>query len=257
MSTNRPALGTQYVAFIDESGCDGLAPGSSPHFVLGGFVVRRRDESAVVQVVPRVKKALGIPPLHMLHYRNMGKPRRTALVTEIARESRLRAICIIVDKQGLAPGHGLSNPGYMYRFAAKLLAERISWLCDDATQQGSPATCELVFSQKKGTRYAEMVKYFGLLKAMGSEGIRWNVIDPTNIVPLKAGSLDPGLQIADAICGSVFSAIRPKGHWDDSYVLALRPVIYAYQATGRRISYGIKIYPSIPTCSRFSWTKSL
>jgi len=154
---------------------------------------------------------------------------------------------VLAHKPSLKEPEKFQERYRLYFYAVRYLFERVSWYCRDhrpANDRGD-GTAEIVFSNRAGMSYAEMRDYLGLLRSQtGFFDVRidWSTIKPETISAFSPGKR-MGLQIADAVAGSFYSAAQASqyGFTEDRYARMLKPVVYHRQ--GRYLGYGLKFWP--------------
>lgn len=240
---------TSFVAYIDESGCEGFTflpgeNGSSRWFVLSAVVVRKENDHSVVQLAKDARTLLKKAPKKALHFRELKHEHRVPLARLIGNAS-LRTVSVLIHKPSIAEPEVFQNQRYsLYRYATRLLAERISWLCRDSRRTGmGNGRVELIFSNRSAMSYDELREYLESLNGNPTADARidWNVIDPKLIRAVNHDQL-AGLQLADAVASGIFFAINKTqyGETEDRYLRLLAPTIYRNQQ--RVEGYGLKIW---------------
>lgn len=240
---------TSFVAYIDESGCEGFTflpdeHGSSRWFVLSAVIVRKENDNLVVQLAREARALLRKDPKKALHFRELKHEHRVPLARLIGNAS-LRTVSVLIHKPSIAEPEVFQNQRYsLYRYATRLLAERISWLCRDHRRTGmGNGRVELIFSNRSAMSYDELREYLESLNGNQAADARidWNVIDPKLIRAVNHDQL-AGLQLADAVASGIFFAINKTqyGETEDRYLRLLAPTIYRNQQ--RVEGYGLKIW---------------
>lgn len=240
---------TSFVAYIDESGCEGFTflpdeHGSSRWFVLSAVIVRKENDNLVVQLAREARVLLRKDPKKALHFRELKHEHRVPLARLIGNAS-LRTVSVLIHKPSIAEPEVFQNQRYsLYRYATRLLAERISWLCRDHRRTGmGNGRVELIFSNRSAMSYDELREYLESLNGNPAADARidWNVIDPALIRAVNHDQL-AGLQLADAVASGIFFAINKTqyGETEDRYLRLLAPTIYRHQQ--RIEGYGLKIW---------------
>lgn len=240
---------TSFVAYIDESGCEGFTflpddRGSSRWFVLSAVIVRKENDNLVVQLAREARALLKKDPKKALHFRELKHEHRVPLARLIGNAS-LRTVSVLIHKPSIAEPEVFQNQRYsLYRYATRLLAERISWLCRDHRRTGmGNGRVELIFSNRSAMSYDELREYLESLNGNPAADARidWDVIDPKLIRAVNHDQL-AGLQLADAVASGIFFAINKTqyGEVEDRYLRLLAPTIYRHQQ--RIEGYGLKIW---------------
>jgi Protein of unknown function (DUF3800) len=239
-----------FVAYIDESGCEGFKflpneQGSSRWFVLSALVVRKENDLQLVQLARQARELLKKPPKHALHFRDLKHEQRVPLARLIG-GARIRTVSVLIHKPSIAEPEVFQQQRYsLYRYATRLLAERVSWLCRDHRRTGiGDGRVEMVFSNRSAMSYDELRGYLQNLKdgEAGSDvRVDWNVVDPASIRAVNHDQL-AGLQLVDAVASGLFYAVHknPYGEVEDRYLRLLSPTIYRHQT--RADGYGLKFW---------------
>jgi hypothetical protein len=245
-------LKSSFVAYIDESGDEGFKfldneRGSSRWFVVSAAVFRRENDLQAVKVLKATRELLGKPPKYALHFKEMKHDARVAYVTRVA-EAHFRHVSVLVHKPSLAePERFQESPYMLYRYATRLLLERVSWLCRDARKpDGCDGTVEAIFSDRSAMSYDDLRQYLCMLRdqSLTNDSIRidWDVIKPELARAVKHDQL-AGLQVADAVASSVFAALNktPLGNTEPRYLTILKRQTYRHK--GVALGYGLKVWP--------------
>lgn len=239
----------EYVVYVDESGDEGFKfldgeSGSSRWFVLSAVVIRKLNDLQLVQVAKEARRILKKPDKHALHFRELRHEMRVPYVALIG-EAPIKTVNILIHKPSIKnPETFQQSPHKLYRYATRLLLERVSWLCrDNAKDNGCLA--DMIFSNRSCMSYEELKEYLDLL--LQSSGmtndvnIDWNAIKRERVRAVNHEQM-AGLQIADAVATSVFCAVNKTqyGQIEDRYLKMLRKTLYRNK--GRLDGYGLKIW---------------
>ena len=235
-----------FQVYIDESGDEGFSfkpnrRGSSDWFVLSAAITRTEHDLATVKLVDAVRLELGREARSELHFRNLKHQQRLPLIRQIA-SARLRTVSVLVHKPSLE-GDQYSEKGLLYRYATRLLLERVSWLCRDFRKDRAHKA-RLTFSNRANMSYKELFAYLRVLKDQTADvHIEWSAIDCDRI-RTEAHAKLMGLQIADAVASGMYSAVNLNTHGftEPRYAQMLRPVVYEHKGT--RFGYGVKVWPA-------------
>jgi hypothetical protein len=250
-----------YVAYIDESGDDGLArvkpidpDGATEWFVLSAIVVpseMRREAIWVQQILADLK----LHQRRTLHFQPLGKQRQLAVCEKLA-ALPVRCFTIVSNKQNMK-GH--KNPRaervsysagrtWFYWWCTRLLLERVTDYCERRSlhEYKEPRLVRLEFSRRKGLRYAHCQGYLFWLRMQSRTetlylkrgDLKWSVIDPINEIRVFDHAERAGLQLVDAVAGAFFQAVHG---WAEP-AIALEPRM-AENANGRIFEYGLKLMP--------------
>ncbi len=241
-----------FVAYIDESGDEGFKflpdeRGSSRWFVLSALVVRKENDLRIVELARQARELLKKPPKAVLHFRELKHEQRVPLARLIG-SAPVRTVSVLVHKPSIESPEVFQQQAYaLYRYATRLLVERVSWLCRDNRRTGhGDGRVELVFSNRSAMSYDALRDYLCHLRdGSGERDVRvdWAVVDPARIRAVNHEQL-AGLQLADAAASGVFYAVHrnPYGETEDRYLRLLRQTIYRHE--GRVEGYGLKFWCS-------------
>jgi hypothetical protein len=255
-------MSVAYVAYIDESGDDGLSKvqptdpnGASEWFVLGAIVVPahyQREAAWVAKILTELKLA----QRRVLHFQPLDRQRQTKTCQAIS-GLPIRCFAVISNKTNM---RGHSNPRaervsysagrtYFYWWMTRLLLERITDYCERRSnhEYGHPRLVPLVFAQRGGLRYSHCQGYLYWLRWQSKTDslylkqgdLKWSVINPLDEIRAYSPENCHGLQIADSVAGAFYQAAN--GYPDPAIALAPR---MAFDARGSILGYGIKLMPS-------------
>ncbi len=243
-------MASSFIAYIDESGDEGFTfhadgTGSSRWFVLSAVVFRRPNDLAAVAALKRARDTLHWEAKRSFHFADMKHDQRLVLLHELAPLS-FRTITIVSYKPDIPDCERYqANKWMLYRYLTRLLIERISWLCRDYAKQGEgDGTVDLVFSDRAAMSYDEIKDYIRLLQQQDATGaaevtIHWPGIRMGQLRAVAHSQL-AGLQVADAVASSYFSAVRLNrfGIADPSYLTHLAKQVYRHRKN--HLGYGLK-----------------
>lgn len=238
---------SSYRVYIDESGDEGFKflpneQGSSRWLVLSALVFRRENDLQTVGLAKQARELLKKPPKHPLHFRKLKHEQRVPLARLIG-QAKARAVCVLVHKPSIPEPEIFQQQKYsLYRYACRLLLERVSWLCRDHHREGKGnGRAELIFSNRSAMSYDELRKYLHQLKGDDTVRIVWNVVDPDLVRAINHDQL-AGLQLADAVSTSVFYAVHKNQYneVEESYLKLIAPIIYRHE--GKIEGYGLKFW---------------
>lgn len=237
--------------YVDESGDEGFVfkpngAGSSRWLVLSAVITRREQDAAVVRLMDDVRALLGRPPRQQLHFVKLGHAQRIAYAREVGK-ARIRTVSVLIHKPSIRePETFQAQKHQLYRYACRLLLERVSWLCRDhhITARGD-GTAEIIFSNRGQMSYDDLRGYLHRLRDKPSGGginIEWSVINPTTVRAVQHAQM-AGLQVADAVASSAFAAVNPNqfGDTESRYLFELKSVAYRHER--RLLGYGLKFWP--------------
>lgn len=241
---------SSFVAYIDESGDEGFKflpheQGSSRWFVLSALVIRKENDLQVVQLARQAREILKKDPKKVLHFRDLRHEQRVPLARLIG-AAPVRTVNVLIHKPSIPEPEVFQQQAYaLYRYATRMLVERVSWLCRDnfRTGQGDGGV-EVVFSNRSAMSYDDLRGYLQKLKdGQASNDVRvdWNVVDPKRIRAVNHEQL-AGLQLADAVASGAFFAVHrnPFGEVEDRYLRLMGKTVYRHK--GRVDGYGLKFW---------------
>ncbi|MCL4316416.1 MAG: DUF3800 domain-containing protein [Gammaproteobacteria bacterium] len=244
-------MAASFTVYIDESGDEGFVfhpneNGSSRWLVLSAAVFRKSNDLGAVHLLREVRKKLGKEPKKALHFRDLKHEQRVPYVRAIS-EVQLRTVSVLIHKPSVKePEKFQSEKFRLYRYATRLLLERVSWLCRDHHKEGDgDGTAEITFSNRGAMSYDDLRDYLSHLKQSSeAKDIRvdWSVIHPHQVKAVNHDQL-AGLQIADAVASGIYFAVNlnPYGEAEDRYLRLLSPTIYRHKKTA--VGYGLKFWP--------------
>ncbi|MEN9661755.1 MAG: Ralstonia phage RsoM1USA [Verrucomicrobiota bacterium] len=244
---------SSFIAYVDESGDEGFVfnpdgSGSSRWLVLSAAVVRQSNDLEMVRCLKEVRRVLGKDPAKALHFVDLKHEQRVPYIRRVG-ELPIRTVSIVIYKPLIAEPEKFQNTKYLlYRYAIRLLAERISWLCRDNRRAGEgDGFCEVIFSNRSNMSYEDVGSYLKLLLKQATDNpekvqIDRSVIDPEQIRSVEHSKL-AGLQVADAVASGVHFALKVNryGETEPAYLSHLQKVHYRHKGTLH--GYGIKLWP--------------
>lgn len=239
----RPA----FRVYIDEAGDEGFKflpdnGGSSRWFVLSATAVRTSNDHMLVACAREARTLLRKEANSPLHFRHLKHEQRIPLARMIG-ELPIRTIHIMVHKPSIgSPENFQRKPYTLYRWATRLLLERVSWLCDGHQQNDDNCLAELIFSNRSAMSYQDIKDYLQKLRGMGERvHITWKVLDDRLVSAVNHDQL-AGLQIADAVASGVFYSVHQSvyGEVEPRYLELIRRTVYRNRRTVD--GYGIKLW---------------
>ncbi|CAG9268310.1 conserved hypothetical protein [Paraburkholderia unamae] len=239
---------SSYRVYIDESGDEGFKflpneQGSSRWFVLSAVVVRTERDLQLVQLAKDVRALLHKEPKHALHFRFLKHEQRMPFARRIG-EAPIRHIHVLVHKPSIADPENFQQEKFsLYRYATRLLLERVSWLCRDHYRPGDAGDgrAELIFSNRSAMSYADLREYLRRLQALPEVRIHWDSVDPDAVRAVAHEQL-AGLQIADAVATGAFYAVHRSvyGETEEGYLRLMAGNLYRNRGTPD--GYGLKFW---------------
>ena len=143
-----------FIAYVDESGDEGFVfnadgSGSSRWFVLSAAVIRRVNDLQLVACMKEVRTVLKKEPKTPLHFVDLKHEQRVPYIRRVG-DLPIRTVSVLVHKPLIAEPEKFQNTKYLlYRYATRLLLERVSWLCREQHREGEgDGSCEVIFSNR-------------------------------------------------------------------------------------------------------------
>ena len=240
-------MSSSFTAYIDESGDEGFVflpgeKGSSRWLVLSAVVFRKTKDREAVRVMREVRTLLGKDPKKALHFRDMKHEHRVPYVRALA-TAPIRTVSVLIHKPSIIEPEKFQSEAFrLYRYATRLLVERVSWLCRDTRKDNEgDGSCE----HRSAMSYEDLRNYLLHLKDKPGTDARidWNAIKPEQVRAVNHDQL-AGLQMADAVASSLFFAVNltQYSEVEDRYFRMLRPTIYRHAKSGE-LGYGLKFWP--------------
>lgn len=242
---------SSFVAYIDESGDEGFTFGvanrSSEWFVLSAIVIRKKNDLSIVEACRSIRRTLGKPVGYTVHFRDLKHDQKVAVACEVSKIP-MRTISIVCHKPSMTETEYLLEKNKLYFYLSRFLFERVSWLCrDNRIAKEGDGTAEIVFSNRSSMPYDEFRKYVDLLHHRSTERgdveMDWGAIDSSRVCSYPH-KLRAGLQIADIVASSVFSAFEQNrfGNTEPRYARELAKVAYRHKK--KLLGYGVKLWPA-------------
>jgi hypothetical protein len=240
-------------AYIDESGDEGFqfredGSGSSRWFIISALVIRIKNDLHVVDCLKRSRKLLQKPEKYPLHFVDLKHEQRVPYARQVG-ALPARTVSVLVYKPSIREPEIFQNQKYLlYRYATRLLVERVSWLCRDQRIKGEGnGICDIVFSNRSNMSYQEIRDYIQHLLDRSGDlpqevQIDSDVIRPGHIRAVDHSKL-AGLQAADAVASSLHFAVRRNryGETEPAYSQLIKKTFYRHK--GELHGYGIKTWP--------------
>jgi hypothetical protein len=205
--------------------------------------VRKENDLQLVQLARQARELLNKPPKHPLHFRDLRHEQRVPLARLLG-GAPVRTVSVLIHKPSISEPEIYQQQSHMlYRYASRLLLERVSWLCRDNRRTGSgDGRVELVFSNRSAMSYDDLRVYLSRLREDAqARTLEWDVIDPKLLRAVNHDQL-AGLQLADAVASGVFYAVHRSvyGEVEDRYLKLLAPTIFR---RGQRLEgFGLKFW---------------
>jgi len=241
-------------AFFDEYGEEGFGGKASEWFVLSAALQAAEEAENVRACYKEFKGRCERQENWHFHFIKCEHRTRLAFI-DTMRAAGYVFMSVAVHKASLNVTDNFKRPYYLYFYAAKLVLERITWLCRAQNRFVQAA----FFSSRRGLNGDDVAAYLALLreKADGLENsIHWAALEKM-AVTVEDNKERIGLQMADLKASSVGQAIslHPHDVSEPRYLLELKD--HVYHRKGTRLSYGLKFFPSLTAEMRaeprFKW----
>lgn len=242
-----------YVVYIDESGDEGFVfksdgSGSSRWLVLSAAVIRKSNDLQMVSCVKEVRELFGYAPTKPLHFVDLKHEQRVPYIRRVA-ALPIRTVSVLIHKPSISEPEKFQNEKYrLYRYATRLLLERVSWLCREHRNAGDgDGTAEVIFSNRSNMSYEEIRDYLRLLISQHTSNPQHIQIDPTVVIPEHIRSVEhfrlAGLQVADAIASGLHFAVKVNryGETEPGYLRHIASKMFKHR--GVLNGYGLKLWP--------------
>jgi len=224
----------EYLAYVDESGDEGVKRGTE-WLILTAVIVEKEKDLAISKSISDIKTVLNIPPHKPFHWkliRNKHTSKKRLVIDRIAKED-FHYINIVVNTYDLENIQASSK--ILYNYFCRFLIERITWYVDE-----NSGTVKIIFSNRSNTSWDDLEEYISNLCSTGQCEIRDEVITDIEIYETVQKKM---LQFADACSSSLGEALNKDiyGYFDERYILKLNDKLY--RRNGKLLSYGLKIFP--------------
>jgi len=246
-------MNPSFIAYVDESGDEGFVfnadgSGSSRWFVLSAVVIRQTNDLQMVQCLKEVRAVLQKEPKMPLHFVDLKHEQRVPYIRRVG-GLPIRTVSVLVYKPLIAEPEKFQNTKYLlYRYATRLLLERVSWLCRDQRRVGEgDGFAEVIFSNRSNMSYEEIRAYLRLLLKQAEANPQQVQLDRTVIDPDRIRSVEhsklAGLQVADAVASGFHFALKVNryGETETGYLPHLKKSVYRHK--GETVGYGLKAWP--------------
>jgi hypothetical protein len=256
-----------YVAYIDESGDDGLKavkprtiPGSSEWLILSAVVVRASNESRVAEWVQDVRSGFRSKQARALHFADLSNSNKIATCEKIAGLD-LRCFVVASNKKNM---EGYVNPDagkipsqcWFYCWMTRVLLERVTRfvLHRSLIEYGTPRYLRIEYSARGGLRYDQMHAYYEWLRMKRHKPfLPWGKICfevmHMNLLRVYPHLEREGLQLADVVAAAFFKACdkHDTGACDSQYAKLLRPRMA--RERDKISGFGVKLLPGFAKAS--------
>ena len=252
-----------YVAYIDESGDDGVArvrpldpEGATEWFSLSAVVVRQEAQREGVWVRD-ILRDIELEKARQLHFRTLEDWRKAKVCENIAKLP-LRCFVVLSNKinmrghQNLRAARVSHGRTWFYWWCTRLLLERVTDYCERRSirDYGEPRICRLEFSRRLGLRYSHLQSYLWWLRTQSKAGalflkrgdLKWSVLDLLHEIDVYDHSQRAGLQLSDIVASSFYQAVGGEPEPNSWFAPKLLPRI-ARNGSGSAFDYGFKLMP--------------
>lgn len=189
-------MSSSSVAYVDESGDEGFVfnadgSGSSRWFVLSAAVIRKTNDLQMVSCLKEVRTVLKKEPKMPLHFVDLKHEQRVPYVRRVG-DLPIRTVSVLVYKPLIAEPEKFQNTKYLlYRYATRLLLERVSWLGRDQRRLGEgDGFTEVIFSNRSNMSYEDIRTYLRLLLKQAEANPSQVQLDPTVIDPERISAVE-------------------------------------------------------------------
>lgn len=134
--------------------------------MLSALVLRKERDLLAVELAKEARTLLRKEAKQPLHFRNLRHEQRVPLARLIGAES-LRTVNVLIHKPSIRTPEMFQEQKYsLYRYATRLLVERVSWLCRDHRRRddGADGRVELIFSNRSAMSYGDLCSYLVRLR---------------------------------------------------------------------------------------------
>ncbi|SFR97644.1 DUF3800 domain-containing protein [Sphingomonas jatrophae] len=235
-----------FVAYIDESGCEGgdHGKGASEWFGLTAVVTTQAHVPTLSERITAFRAEYRRSPDWSFKFTSLD-PKRKIRICQALAEMPVLITSILVHKPSLTNEKLRTDHKRLYFYYGKFLVERISWICRDSKSATSEdKRCQLVFSKRSKFPYEELAKYIERLpEADRSSRAAWEHIDPALLSAVPHHESD-GCLFADAAASALTLAVESTefGITDNRPQIELLSRYYAPAKVYRGNS--LKLFPS-------------
>lgn len=170
-----------FIAYIDESGCEGgdHGKGGSEWFGLTAVVTTQEKAPMLAERIAMFKAEHKRAPDWTFKFTSLDPKRKIRIAQHLA-ELPVLVTSILVHKPSLKNEALRNDHKRLYFYYGKFLIERISWICRDSRRaDNADKRCEIVFSKRSKFPYDELIEYIrGLPQTDPKSRAAWEHIDP-------------------------------------------------------------------------------
>lgn len=254
-----------YVAYIDESGDDGLravkplsSPGSSEWLILSAVVIRAENQQHVAKWVENLRTKFARLQAPSIHFARLNDAQKAIACGELG-QLDARYFVVASNKKNM---QGYRNPfaekipssNWFYCWMSRVLLERVTNFVaakNAATGTNTPLM-RIEYSARGGLRYSQMTAYYEWMRMKSGNqflpwgSLAWSTIDPRLMHVYRHYERD-GLVLADIVASAFFKACDKydTGACDPRFAKLLEPrMAREPDTTGGQIAgYGLKLLP--------------
>lgn len=199
-----------FIAYIDESGCEGgeHGKGASEWFGLTAVVTTQEHAEQFSQKIADFKGEYKRAADWSFKFTGLDPKRKIRICQSLA-QLPIIISSILVHKPSLTNEKLRTDHKRLYFYYGKFLVERISWICRDAkAAENSDKRCELVFSKRNKFPYDELREYIRKLPETDPKSrAAWDHIDADLINAIPHHESD-GCIFADAAASALTLAVE-------------------------------------------------
>jgi hypothetical protein len=210
--------------------------------------MRLKNDLQVVDCLKETRRLLKKPLKHPLHFVDLKHEQRVPYARRVGMLPA-RTVSVMIYKPSIQEPEKFQNEKFLlYRYATRLLLERVSWLCrDHRNDDEGDGSCEIVFSNRSNMSYEDISAYLQHLISQSGTLPQEVQMDPTIIQLDQIRAIEhsklAGLQAADAVASSMHFAVKRNlyGESEPAYARLLTKTFYRHKAGLQ--GYGIKLWP--------------
>jgi len=199
-----------FIAYIDESGCEGgeHGKGGTEWFGLTAVVTTHENVPLLTERIAAFKAEYKRSPDWSFKFTELD-PKRKIRIAQALAELPVQISSILVHKPSLTNEALRNDHQRLYFYYGKFLIERISWICRDAKAADlEDKRCELVFSKRRKFPYDQLQTYLRNLPATDAKSrAAWDHIDADLLSAIPHKESD-GCIFADAAASALTLAVE-------------------------------------------------
>lgn len=251
-----------FIAYIDESGCEGgeHGKGASEWFGLTAVVTAQDRGPELSAAIAAFKAEYKRAPDWKFKFTALD-PKRKIRIAQHLSSLPVAIASILVHKPSLKDENLKSDHKRLYFYYGKFLIERISWICRDSkSSSADDKRCQIVFSKRSKFPYEEFSNYIRKLPDTDPKTrMAWDYIDPDLIEAIPHHQSD-GCVLADVAASALTLAVEST-EFDITDPRPLTVLVSRYYAPAKVIKgNSIKLFPyeaeALPmTNPRLDWLR--